>query len=175
MNILLTPPPTYQGLKRVVAYALELVGRAFNTPSNIPRIETAATGRDGVPPDYLLTPPPTYQGLKQLNTHYYNRFIYLLTPPPTYQGLKRELVKEIGGLEMPFNTPSNIPRIETAGHEHCAAGIPQLLTPPPTYQGLKQKQTPDQSHRRNQLLTPPPTYQGLKLISARSYFPSSTF
>ena len=37
---LLTPPPTYQGLKPELGLIETIVESAFNTPSNIPRIET---------------------------------------------------------------------------------------------------------------------------------------
>ena len=133
---LLTPPPTYQGLKHRRLQRPVFINHPFNTPSNIPRIEThiiihnrfrpvAFNTPSNIPRietlllplvifgDNLLTPPPTYQGLKPDVLELALNLRKLLTPPPTYQGLKLVLdLAKSPGLPT-FNTPSNIPRIET--------------------------------------------------------------
>ncbi len=157
---LLTPPPTYQGLKLDVSVRIAAMVDPFNTPSNIPRIETMANKKVRIV-SALLTPPPTYQGLKLDKPANLKRDEKSFNTPSNIPRIETILQKESLWPLEPFNTPSNIPRIETSLYPlpHCQSD--RLLTPPPTYQGLK----PLLFHvliAHPGLLTPPPTYQGLK-------------
>ncbi len=160
--LLLTPPPTYQGLKRSINSAKSCAS------------------------SMLLTPPPTYQGLKPFEIYCPHMMTPLLTPPPTYQGLKQERLKDFYNSRWTFNTPSNIPRIETGsfGGEvvksqafNTPSNIPRIETIPTVVCRIDHSafNTPSNiprietcvtgqiDYKPQKLLTPPPTYQGLKL------------
>ena len=114
-TMLLTPPPTYQGLKHILTRPVyPAVNKSFNTPSNIPRIETEEAH-------------PQKQALgAAFNTP---------SNIPRIETCRHKCLQSYGGYS--FNTPSNIPRIETAYGIVVDISCPALLTPPPTYQGLK--------------------------------------
>ena len=121
---LLTPPPTYQGLKPLYWSLWALYSPLLTPPPTYQGLKQTSRPLKEQVSFKLLTPPPTYQGLKLWKLGIIVTTISLLTPPPTYQGLKHMITSSVLENWVAFNTPSNIPRIETdIPRRSCRLGL----------------------------------------------------